>query len=75
LTDLIAPPLRQTRMVVAATSPEGGRNRCPGRQFTGKATRLQTLPGGFSLSGGLGSLSIAYGNGASLVIGAHEATQ
>jgi hypothetical protein len=25
------------------TSPEGERNRCPGRQFTGKATRLQQL--------------------------------
>src|SRR5262245_10440223 len=49
-------------MVVASTSPEGERNRCPGRQFTGKATRLQTLLGGFSLSGGLGSLFIAYGN-------------
>jgi hypothetical protein len=60
-------------MMVASTSPEGERNRCPGRQFTGKATRLQTLSGGFSLSGGLGS-SIAYGNGASLV-GAREATQ
>ena len=40
-------------MVGASTSSEGERNRCPGRQFTGKATRLQKLPGGFSLSGGL----------------------
>ena len=51
--DLIASSLRRTRMVVGSTSPEGERNRCPGRQFTGKATRLQKLPGGFSLPGGL----------------------
>ena len=34
-------------MMGASTSSEGERTRCPGRQFTGKATRLQKLPGGF----------------------------
>jgi hypothetical protein len=60
--------------MVVAFQRVNGTGVVPGRQFTGKATRLQTLPGGFSLSGGLGPLSIAYGNGASLDIGAHEAT-
>jgi hypothetical protein len=36
------------------TSLEGERNPVCGRQFTGKATRLHKLPGGFSLSENFG---------------------
>jgi hypothetical protein len=45
--------------MVVAFQRVNGTGVVPGRQFTGKATRLQKLPGGFSFR--IGSLTHGWG--------------